>query len=107
MSEPSVEELKLLHSNICKAVGDLTRLQILYALREEPQHVNALAERLDTPQPTISRHLAILRQRAIVIPERDGSLVVYSLADPAIIDILDSMRQLLRRTVERQAGVVH
>jgi DNA-binding transcriptional ArsR family regulator len=60
----ALEELKLLHRNICQALGDPKRIQILYALHEQPSNVSALAEMLDTLQPTISRHLAVLRQRA-------------------------------------------
>jgi len=106
MAMPSVEELNLLHANICKALGDPKRIQLLYLLHEEPQHVSALAERLDVPQPTVSRHLAILRERALVTTERDGALVVYSIADNSIIEVLDDMRQILRDILDRHANVI-
>ena len=61
-----IEEINLLHNNICQAVNDPKRIQILYALSDHPLNVTALATLLDTPQPTISRHLSILRQRALV-----------------------------------------
>jgi DNA-binding transcriptional ArsR family regulator len=80
------------------------RLQILYALSEEPRRVTALAQDLDTPQSTISRHLAILRQRSLVISDRDGVAVTYSLADRRIITVLDTMRLVLRDALGRQSG---
>ena len=101
-----LEEINLLHRNICQAVSEPKRIQILYALSDHPYHVTALAEALQTPQPTISRHLALLRQRSMVLAEREGTTVIYRLADPRIIDILDIMRQLLRDTVERQSGAL-
>lgn len=101
-----LEEINLLHLNICQAVSDPKRIQILYALSDKPYHVTALAQALATPQPTISRHLALLRQRSLVIAEREGTTVLYRLADPRIIDILDIMRQLLRDTVERQSDAL-
>ena len=104
MVSPQIEELNLLHANICQALGDPKRIQILYALHEQPRHVNALAADLNIPQPTISRHLAVLRNRSLVVPERDGAVVVYSLADPAIIGVLDSMRVVLKRAMERQSN---
>lgn len=106
MGMPSAEELALLHANICKALGDPKRIQLLYLLHEEPRHVSALAEHLDVPQPTVSRHLAILRERALVTAERDGALVVYSLADDAIVEVLDAMRQILHDILERRADVI-
>jgi ArsR family transcriptional regulator len=98
-----IEEINLLHSHVCQAVGEPKRIQILYALSEQPLNVTALAQALDTPQPTISRHLAILRQRCLVITERSGSSVVYRLADPYVITALDSMRQVLRGILDRQS----
>ncbi|NDJ52174.1 MAG: winged helix-turn-helix transcriptional regulator [Chloroflexi bacterium] len=103
---PQLDELNLLHSNICQAVGDPKRIQILYALYAQPQHVSALARELDMPQPTVSRHLALLRQRGLVVGERDGASVVYSLTDTRIIDVLDTMRGLLRDILERHSSVM-
>jgi DNA-binding transcriptional ArsR family regulator len=102
----ALEELQLLHRNICQALGDPKRIQILYALHEQPSNVSALAELLDTPQPTISRHLAVLRQRSLVATERDGTSVIYSVPDRRIIDVLDIMRQLLRDMLDRQSSAL-
>ena len=101
-----LEEIQLLHNYICQSVNDPKRIQILYALGEQPMHVTALADLLDMPQPTVSRHLALLRQRLLVTSERSGSVVVYSLTDPRILDVLDDMRRILREVLERQAGVL-
>jgi len=106
MSFPSIDELRLLHDNICRALGDPKRIQMLYALDEQPHNVSALATVLDIPQPTVSRQLAILRQCSLVIAERDGQMVTYRLADPHIIEVLDSMRMILRDSLERQSSVL-
>jgi DNA-binding transcriptional ArsR family regulator len=106
MSFPSIDELRLLHDNICRALGDPKRIQMLYALDEQPLNVSALATVLDIPQPTVSRQLAILRQCSLVIAERDGQMVTYRLADLHIIEVLDSMRMILRDSLERQSSVL-
>lgn len=107
MAVPKIEELTLLHSNICQALGDPKRIQILYALNDEPRHVSALADALDMPQPTVSRHLRVLRQRSLVLTERDGPAVYYRLANDKIINILDEMRLLLREALDRQSSILH
>jgi DNA-binding transcriptional ArsR family regulator len=99
----SMDELELLHANICQALGDPKRIQILYALHQEPCNVSALAEKLQTPQPSISRHLAVLRERGLVKTERHGNMIVYSVSDTRIIDVLDVMRQLLRDLIAKRA----
>lgn len=103
---PTLDELDVLHRNICQAVGDPKRIQILYALNEEPRYVTALAEMLDMPQPTVSRHLSILKQRGIVVCERNGAAMVYRLADDRIVDVLDTMRKLMRDVLAQQANAI-
>ena len=104
MEKPTLDELTLLHANICQALGDPRRILILYALAQRPRYVSALADDLVMPQPTVSRHLQLLRQRALVIAERDGAAVIYRLADERIIEVLDSMRLLLRDALARQSS---
>ena len=106
MTVPTLDELNLLHAHICQALGDPKRIQILYALAQQPRHVTALADLLDTPQPTISRHLRVLRQRALVTTEREGPAVVYTLADWRMIEVLDTMRAVLRDTLAKQSLVM-
>lgn len=106
MDEPTLDELTLLHANVCQALGDPKRILILYALHERPRHVSLLADDLGIPQPTVSRNLKILSQRALVTSVREGPAVVYHLAEPRIIEILNSMRQVLRNSLERQTGVL-
>ena len=106
MDRPSIDELNLLHASVCQALGDPKRLNILYALNERPRHVSQLAYDLDLPQPTVSRHLQTLRDRHLVVAERDGAAVVYHLAEPRVIAVLDTMRQILRDSLARQSGLV-
>lgn len=103
---PQIDELELLHANICRAIGDPRRIQMLYALHSRACHVTALAERLEIPQPTVSRHLSVLRQSGLVTSERDGAAVVYRLSDPRVIEVLDRMRAILRDSIERRSNIM-
>jgi ArsR family transcriptional regulator len=106
MAYPALQELNHLHANVCQALADPKRILILYALAEQPRHVTGLAELLDMPQPTVSRHLRVLRQQSLVTAERDRATVVYELADPRIIGVLDTMRQVMVDALERQSGLI-
>ncbi|MCA9937229.1 MAG: winged helix-turn-helix transcriptional regulator [Anaerolineales bacterium] len=106
MTLPQLQELHLLHANICQALGDPKRLQILYALHEQPRHVTALADDLGMPQPTMSRHLRVLRQRGLVTTRRDGPAVIYDLVDTRIIDVLNTMRVILRDVIAHQSDIL-
>ena len=98
------QEVELLHNRVCYALSDPTRICILYVLAEGGRFVNDIAELLGTPQPTISRHLRVLRERELVHAERQGTAVCYSLADIRIIQALDLMREIV---VSRLAAEVN
>lgn len=103
MPYPQLKELNLLHANICQALADPKRILILYALDEQPRHVSALAEALDIPQPTVSRHLRVLRQQSLVATEREGAAVVYRLTDHRIIEVLDTMQAVMFDALQRRS----
>jgi DNA-binding transcriptional ArsR family regulator len=106
MNVPTIQELDLLHANICQALGDPKRILIMYELNDHPRNVSDLANDLDLPQPTVSRHLRVLRQRSLVKPERNGASVYYHLADPRMIEILNEMRLVLRGALARQSSIL-
>jgi len=67
-------------SRFLKAVSDSTRLRILAYLAEvnEPQIVNEIAQHFPIDVSVVSRHLAILRNEGILLAEKQGKEVYYS-----------------------------
>jgi ArsR family transcriptional regulator len=76
---------------------------MLYSLAEQPRYVTELADILGTSQPTISRHLKILRDRGLVHGTRVGNTVHYELVDRRIIDALDLLRVVMADQLSQQA----
>jgi ArsR family transcriptional regulator len=100
------QEIHELHADICSALADPSRILLLYALRERPSTVKDLANQLSISQPAASRHLKVLRERALVRATRQGASVEYSLNDPRLIDALDLLRGVLRDNLSRRADLV-
>ena len=90
-------EINLLHTHICPAMGDPKRMLLLYHLGEADQTVGQLTAALGWPQSTVSRHLAILRENRLVNTQRQGTSVIYSLADRRILSAIDILRQVLNQ----------
>lgn len=67
-----------------KLLAHPVRLQILDALRREPECVCHLAILVDRPQPYVSQQLRVLREDGVIRDEKDGQNVYYHLADPEI-----------------------
>ncbi|NPV75649.1 MAG: helix-turn-helix transcriptional regulator [Anaerolineae bacterium] len=107
MTESSTlrEEVARLHANMCNGIADMTRILIIYTLAGEPKNVSELAKILDLPQPTVSRHLKIMRDCGIVLAERAGQVVVYRLKDARIVQALDLLRSVMADTLEDRAAL--
>jgi ArsR family transcriptional regulator len=67
---------------LLKAVADPVRLRLLHLLVAGEVCVCHLHEALDLPQSTVSRHLAYLRRRGLVVGRKEGLWVHYRLAKP-------------------------
>ncbi len=98
-------EVVLLHAQICQGLADPKRILILYALADGPRRVTDLVEILGFPQPTVSHHLKILRERGLVITEQEGPVVYYALADRRVIQALDILREVLKDRLTKQASL--
>jgi len=103
MHQPNKSEVQLLHAQICQALADPIRILLLYQLVEGPKSVNELATLLNLCQPTVSRHLKVLRERGMAKTERIGTMVMYSLADHRVIEALDLMRAVLVDNLMQQS----
>lgn len=64
---------------IFKALSDGQRLRILKMLEIRPLCVCEITEVLQLASSTVSKHLSILREADLVIDEKDGKWVNYSL----------------------------
>jgi ArsR family transcriptional regulator len=102
MSKELAHEIAQLHAEVCQALGHPKRILILYKLSQGKKSVSELAEALGMSQATASRHLKVLRDRAMVTTEREGVNIYYSLADRRIIQALDLLRKVLASILERR-----
>lgn len=86
----STDEVACCHhlASIFRALGNPTRLGILRRAIDGPLCVAELQAQLGCSQPNISQHLAVLRDRGVVVPEREGNRVCYRLADERITELL-------------------
>lgn len=81
-------------ADMCAALGDVNRLLLLYALADAPLNVGELVQRVGLPQPTVSRHLHVLRECGVVYAERQGKSMNYYPSDPRIYAVLDLLRAI-------------
>ena len=82
------KELFILLAATFQALGDPSRVQIVWILSQGEYSVGDLAEILEMSQPAVSHHLRTLRNLRLVRVRRDGRTSFYSLDDHHITRLL-------------------
>jgi DNA-binding transcriptional ArsR family regulator len=95
-------EVHELHANLCGVLADPRRILVLYLLAKGARRVNQIVAELNLPQPTVSRHLRILRESGLVNATHQGTGVEYRLADYQTVEALDLLREVMRDALARQ-----
>jgi DNA-binding transcriptional ArsR family regulator len=93
-----------LHAEVCKSLANPTRLLIVDAMRAGERTVSDLCRHLELPQATVSRHLAVLRERRLVRVRHQGPFAYYSVASPKLIAAMDLLGEVMH---DAGAGVPH
>ncbi len=70
------------------------RLELLDLLAQGPRHVEALAAEADLSVANASQHLQVLRQANLVEARREGTRVIYRLADDSVLRLWLALRDV-------------
>lgn len=70
-----------------RAFSEPTRLALLQELKQGALSVGELVDRLPTTQANISKQLKILHEAGLVRREKLGTHVLYSISEPAALDL--------------------
>ncbi|MFW9854407.1 MAG: ArsR/SmtB family transcription factor [Candidatus Thorarchaeota archaeon] len=76
-----------LTARLCQSLTHPFRLKLIHVLENGPKNVSQIEIETERPQPYISQHLRVLREKGIVDCQRKKNEVYYSLTDPMILEI--------------------
>lgn len=82
------------------ALSDPTRRRILSALRNGSRPVGELVEELEVSQPTVSKHLKVLRDTGLVATRAEGQKRFYSVEPQPLRDVTAWIEDLLTAAAE-------
>ena len=89
-----------------RAMGEPLRLCILQELEGGERSVSALADRVASTQPNVSKHLKVLQDASLVRRRQQGTTVYYSIADAMVSELCDMICSRLRDRLEAQVGAL-
>ena len=81
-----------------KALGDPTRLRMIWALTQDEMCVCDLAAFLGVTESAVSHQLRLLRQLRLVRNRREGPVLYYRIADDELDGLVAQARTLLRKS---------
>lgn len=89
------------HAAFFKALGHPTRLWIVRQLADGKEHcVCEFVDEAHVDFSTISQHLSILKQARILVDDKRGKSVYYTLACPCIAGLLDCLDNRLEKEIK-------
>ena len=81
-------------AGLLKTMAHPIRLKILCLLQEKEMSVGELREVVQTTNANVSQHLTILRNQGIISFRKDANFIYNRIADPKILELIGTMRQL-------------
>lgn len=100
-------EIFELQANVCLALGNPRRLQILSLLKEGERPVSFLLDVMGISKANMSQHLAVLKLKGLVLTRKEGTAVYYRLVSPRISEACSIMRDVLRETLREKERIAH
>lgn len=84
-------------NNVFSALGHPLRRQVMDLLRKGPRTSGELAEAFDASWPTVSRHLAVLKDADLITAERQGTSIIYRANTSVIEDAAAALLAMIGR----------
>ena len=81
-------------ADVLKAIAHPTRLKILCTLNLQELQVQTLVEKTGTTQSNISQHLALLKERKVLVTRREANRIYYRIRDPQLVELIQLMRDI-------------
>lgn len=82
-------------SNLFKALGHPSRVQILEYLSSGERCVCDIISELELEQSNVSQHLAVLRRENLIESRKQGLKVMYQIKHPEILAVLQKAQALI------------
>jgi len=100
--EPELQSRFDMKANVLKALAHPTRLFIIDELAREERCVNDLTDLVGADMSTVSKHLSVLKNAGVVVAERRGTQVYYSLRSSCVLHFFECIDKVLKERAEEE-----
>ena len=100
---PLPEPLVELIAERFRVIGEPIRIRILDRLREGEASVGELTDALSATQQNVSKHLGVLHAAGVVSRRKDGTRVIYAIADQTVFALCETVCGSLHQSISELA----
>jgi DNA-binding transcriptional ArsR family regulator len=87
-----------------QALGDPTRREILRLLRERAMTAGEISDKFPLARSTLSGHFNILKHAGLIVAEKQGTTIVYSLNVSVVEETVAAVLDLFNATKQRKGA---
>lgn len=100
------DQIYAYHAEMCKVFSHPKRLELIDILRDKEMSAGKLGERLGLLPANLSQHLAMMRERHILISRKEGNVIYYRIANPHLLEVFDLLRGILFEQIRQDAALI-
>lgn len=93
-------------SSFLRAIAQVTRLRILYFLKDGEKCQCEIIPRMNEDQSNISRHLTLMRDMGILESRREGVSIYYKIKDKRVFALLSLVDEMVKAEIKEKAKLV-
>ncbi|GFP33939.1 hypothetical protein HKBW3S42_02278 [Candidatus Hakubella thermalkaliphila] len=86
------EEIYSYHAEMCKVFSHPKRLELINVLRDREVSAGELCQILKMSPSNLSQHLAMMRDRRILVSRKEGNVVIYWVTNHRLLRAIDRLR---------------
>jgi len=101
-----MDKIYVYHAEMCKVFSHPKRLELIDILREKEMSAGALGEKLGLAAANLSQHLAMMKERRILVSRKEGNVVYYRIANPRLLQAFDLLREILFQQIRQDAALL-
>ena len=100
------DQIYAYHAEMCKVFSHPKRLELINLLRDDEMSVGELSQKLGLTPANLSQHLAMMRERHILLTRKEGNMVYYRIANPKLLRAFDMLREMLFEQIRQDAALI-
>lgn len=92
----------MIMTELFRALRNPVSLGIVEFLHDGEKSVREVAQKLDSKVSSVYRHLSALRKNGIITSRREGTIILYRVVMPGVLDFLQCLEKEVAERLERQ-----